>query len=325
MKPLKLSKRINIFAVVFLLLIGITIGGFLVLKSKTGIASISQQLAQILEQNKEPIADCQPDSNDKSKDSDNDGLMDWQEATWQTDPCRADTDGDGYVDGEEVASGYSPLQPAPDDELSDRDSINPRPLPKNLTQALAQNLSEKTIKGGLENSLNSDILTTPNQVVNTTIQKIINEAIQEFALPKISDEEINISEDNSPEAIQQYALETIKALEGWKNSQQGSFETEVDLFSYVINNKDFSEINRRIDGYKKLYDDTRYIQTPSSLKNIQKQQMGTSMAMINIFKAVKNTDQDPIRATLALEQYGYIVKLINQTLLDLSNQVRRTQ
>jgi len=325
MKPLKLSKRINIFAVVFLLLIGITIGGFLVLRSKTGTASISQQLAQIFEQNKNPVAGCQPDPSDKNKDSDNDGLMDWQETTWQTDPCRADTDGDGYVDGEEVASGYSPLQPAPDDELSDRDSVNPRPLPKNLTQALARSLSEKTIEGGLENSLSSNILTTPNQVINTAIQKVINEAIQEFTLPSINDEEINISEDNSPEAIQQYALETVKALTDWKNSQQGSFETEVDLFSYAISVKDFSEIDRRIDGYKKLYDDTRYIQTPSSLKDIQKRQMGTSVVMINIFKAVKNIDQDPIRTTLALEQYGHIVELINQTLLDLSNQVRRTQ
>jgi len=297
----------------------------LVLKSKTGTASISQQLAQILEQNKEPVAGCQPDSNDKNKDSDSDGLMDWQEITWQTDSCRADTDGDGYVDGEEVASGYSPTQPAPNDELSDTDSINPRPLPKNLTQALAQNLSGKTIKGGLGSALGSDILATPNQVINVAIQEVINEAIQEFSLPNISDEEINISEDNSPEAIQRYALETIKALTDWKNSQQGSFENEVDLFIYTIDSKDFSEINKRIDGYKKLYDDTRYIQTPSNLKDIQKGRIGTSMVMISIFEAVKNIDQDPIRTTLALEQYGYIVKLINQTLLDLSSRVRATQ
>jgi len=42
-------------------------------------------------------------------DSDNDGLSDSDESfIYFTDPTSSDTDGDGYVDGEEVALGYSP-------------------------------------------------------------------------------------------------------------------------------------------------------------------------------------------------------------------------
>ena len=44
-------------------------------------------------------------------DSDNDGLDDAAEVNiYHTDPQLADTDGDGYLDGAEIAQGFSPLQ-----------------------------------------------------------------------------------------------------------------------------------------------------------------------------------------------------------------------
>ena len=42
-------------------------------------------------------------------DSDNDGLKDWEEVLWGTDPHNPDTDGDGTPDGAEVAAGRNPL------------------------------------------------------------------------------------------------------------------------------------------------------------------------------------------------------------------------
>ncbi|MBU1038912.1 L,D-transpeptidase family protein [Patescibacteria group bacterium] len=43
-------------------------------------------------------------------DTDNDGLSDQQETDiYHTNPNLADTDGDGYLDGQEIANGYSPL------------------------------------------------------------------------------------------------------------------------------------------------------------------------------------------------------------------------
>ena len=46
---------------------------------------------------------------DLTKDSDNDGLTDYEEEnTYFTDPNKADTDGDGFSDGEEVAGGFDP-------------------------------------------------------------------------------------------------------------------------------------------------------------------------------------------------------------------------
>lgn len=50
------------------------------------------------------------------KDSDNDGLKDWEEGLWKTDITIPDTDGDGAPDGEEVRNKRNPLKAGPDDE-----------------------------------------------------------------------------------------------------------------------------------------------------------------------------------------------------------------
>lgn len=46
-----------------------------------------------------------------SEDTDKDKLFDYIEKyVWQTDPENSDTDGDGYLDGEEIINGYDPLK-----------------------------------------------------------------------------------------------------------------------------------------------------------------------------------------------------------------------
>ena len=41
-------------------------------------------------------------------DADGDGLLNWEEALWGTDPDNPDTDGDSFSDGTEVKNGYNP-------------------------------------------------------------------------------------------------------------------------------------------------------------------------------------------------------------------------
>ena len=53
----------------------------------------------------------------QDKDSDNDGLKDWEEELYKTSPYDPDTDGDGYLDGEEINSGHNPLVKAPGDDV----------------------------------------------------------------------------------------------------------------------------------------------------------------------------------------------------------------
>jgi hypothetical protein len=50
-----------------------------------------------------------------TEDLDNDGLTNDQERLYKTDPLNPDTDGDGYKDGAEVATGYDPTKVSEED------------------------------------------------------------------------------------------------------------------------------------------------------------------------------------------------------------------
>ncbi|MBU1137312.1 thrombospondin type 3 repeat-containing protein [Patescibacteria group bacterium] len=314
MKPQKFSKKTYYLVVVLILLIGISVGGFLVLNSDFSTASIGEQFSQILEKNKSSVSGCQPNPSDKNSDADNDGLMDWQEAVYQTDSCRPDTDGDGYLDGEEVSSGYDPTKPAPDDGLPGTDTSS-RALPQNLTRALAQNLSKQIIDGKLGNisdALDPAAVQTSNRIVNNAIQQAISNAMREFSLPDIPDSEIIITPDNSSKAIGNYARKISETIDYWareKSIKQGIYESESEIFYLAVQDKDFTEINKYIDFYGKIFEEIKQIPAPSDFKDIHKRQLSLLQVTKNIFKAVKEIDSDPLKASLALEQYKRVMDL----------------
>lgn len=57
-----------------------------------------------------------------AKDTDEDGLKDWEEQLWKSDPLNPDSDSDGTPDGLEIKSGRNPTVAGPNDKL-DLDTI----------------------------------------------------------------------------------------------------------------------------------------------------------------------------------------------------------
>lgn len=74
-------------------------------------------------------------------DDDRDGLTLREEEYWRTDPKNPDSDGDGFLDGEEVASGHHPLTAGPNDWLDRGKNITSRTLELALGGALAGDLT----------------------------------------------------------------------------------------------------------------------------------------------------------------------------------------
>ncbi len=57
-----------------------------------------------------PIRDASTLTHATEVDTDHDGLADWEEVLWNTDPHTPDTDGDGVRDGDERSAGRDPAQ-----------------------------------------------------------------------------------------------------------------------------------------------------------------------------------------------------------------------
>jgi hypothetical protein len=98
-------------------------------------------------------------------DSDDDGLSDWQEGLWGTDPEDPDSDGDGTEDGAEVAADRNPNEAGPGDQLatanvsvqsSASQSVNLTTqtkrelLPQSLILAIARENGEDVSDGDIE-------------------------------------------------------------------------------------------------------------------------------------------------------------------------------
>ena len=108
------NKKI-FFLLVFILLI--FAGWFYFSGSKNG------QAKDVAEQEKSPLIAAVEQTSQLDKDSDGDGLKDWEELLWKTDQNKADTDGDGTSDGEEINLDRDPLKAGPNDKISDKEDL----------------------------------------------------------------------------------------------------------------------------------------------------------------------------------------------------------
>lgn len=80
-----------------------------------------------------------------SQDDDKDGLANREESYWNTDFQNPDTDGDGFLDGEEVASEHDPTKPGPNDQLNNNKNIT-----AGLTELITAGIYAQDLKPGVD-------------------------------------------------------------------------------------------------------------------------------------------------------------------------------
>jgi len=207
-------------------------------------------------------------SQEQLKDSDNDGLKDWEEELYHTDPYNADTDNDGFLDGEEVATGTNPRVKAPGDKLV----FYPLPLGEKY------NITKKVLSEEVIDSLLDSYLAQKGEYINdhpeiyspetfsafikqSTIQEMSRRAwsdvypvllekaqktvaeIPEIFNLEISDENIKISEDNSPEAINLYLSQLYSIF----NSETFFLQEKgINALISAFKNRDFVQLDQLI-------------------------------------------------------------------------------
>ncbi len=299
------NKKVNLIVAVLIMICGMGLGGWLVLKSQIGKADIAQQITGLFKpQNSQNI-------DDKNKDSDNDGLTDWQEAIYQTDANNPDSDSDGYLDGEEVFSGYDPLVKAPNDKIS-LTAIWPRPEPGsfvgvNLTEELIKAISE-SVKNTNENPFASEgtLDLQANDIVQNALNIALSKSPQFTLIPTISDSEIKISADNSSENVKNYVKEVTGVLDNYLGSGANFSQTSLEALEDAIDSNNFKELNPYIDAYQKSFQQIKEIAAPTDWQEIHKKTLTMLLGSANIFQAVSLLQEDPLRAALALQEYQTI-------------------
>src|SRR3989344_7699510 len=124
-------------------------------------------------------------------DWDNDGLPNREESYWNTDPNNPDTDGDGYLDGEEVASSHDPLKPGPDDKIKPPDFVN-------ITDKVSTLMAAGFYAGDLSSSADPEVY---------------NKALADISAEALIDGEQTLNSNNIPSVEITFSSDSKRAQE----------------------------------------------------------------------------------------------------------------
>ena len=233
-----------------------------------------------------------------SRDSDGDGLRDWEELLFRTDPQNRDSDGDGTPDGEEVKQNRDPKKAGPEDPLG---AATPQEAAqsdesKNLTadftrQFLREPLAQ--IVAGKEAQI--DTRAVERYAARLTRQSVLSDA------PRFSKADIRIDSAPTKESITKYftrfgAIFTALSKRG---------KNEIDIVTEVFRNQDYGELAGLTlypDAYQKAVDDLRSLAAPKDAADFHLSVLNYLSKFKRSVELLQKAESDPILAMLAMHE-----------------------
>lgn len=224
------------------------------------------------------------------QDVDNDGLTNREESYWNTDPNNSDTDGDGYLDGEEVVSGHDPLIPAPND-LIDNDNFT-----KKLSGLVLAGIYEGSLKKEsqkYDESINNLALTTLDDAFKAL----------EFDMSDVRLRIISVNRTNQEIYIQEFSKifeDFVKIYLGQMNDLGKDLDTlgNTGFDDKAVGNS----FQTSTEKYKRVLEKLAEINVPKNWKSNHLGLIKFIGDLVQANQAVIAGKNDPIKATVALNQ-----------------------
>lgn len=194
------------------------------------------------------------------KDSDGDGIKDWEEELWGTDPNNPDTDGDGIPDNIEIEQKRSALAvSASQNGIIEEGSLNE-------TDIFAREFFTTVVALGQSGNFNQGTIDT---IANSFSQSITTEDIPDSY--SMSDLKIT---SPAPEGIEGY-YNNFKALV--ENPSYKDIGSELEILAEALQNDDkavLQELGGIANAYKSLAQEVKNVIVPSDIAS-------THLAFIN--------------------------------------------
>lgn len=219
----------------------------------------------------------------KKSDIDQDGLFDEEEPLYRTDPLNKDTDGDGFLDGEEVAAGCSPISTSPKD-------CNLKPGLSQANINLTDYFASLIVGGYLSNDLNESNPNFQNYIDSLTkevsqIQKTVL-YIGEFDL------NVETTTGDSEKTNQEYLNSLEDTLNKYFFKKRG--KAKIDK----ISDFDFSPY---LNDLENLYEELIKTKAPPRWIETHKKLIKFILELKTYFANLNNQKEDPIKTLLTLK------------------------
>jgi hypothetical protein len=264
-----------------------------------------------------------------AQDSDRDGLPDWQEVLYGTDPHLTDTRHLGMSDGEAVSKGLiipaavgvgGPSATSTPGTIPGVDPNLLVPAKGTITRALSESLITEYAKA-VRNSPDGTL--TPRDVKNVA-NAVLSQLDKAFSpAPDFrSLSGIKVS-GSGPEAMKTYAALAEGVLLAYKAHATSS---EIVYLKRVLENDDQYAL-RRIASIAKAYSDTAVglaaLPVPTELANDHLAFINATARLGAIIADFTRTDSDPIATLLALKQYPNAVQALGSALIQITGKYKQ--
>lgn len=249
------------------------------------------------------------------QDSDNDGLRDWAEVLYRTDPNNPDTDGDRTSDGEEVKLNRDPSvantskSPAEPNDFMATSTLaqDGKPgQPQNLTRQLAIQIGELLA----QRAANPDLPFDP-QIAERVVDKVVG-AVPDATPSAFTKKDIIIGQDNSQKAFQQYKLAFGKIFTN--SFRHRAAKQDVEIFAEAMDAQDYERL-KALDPYLAGYDreiaQLKNLPVPPQLSSLHLEYINLIVAQKEVIRKLRNAGEDVVGATVVIAQYGTIQQQVS--------------
>lgn len=247
-----------------------------------------------------------------SVDSDQDGLKDWEEQIYGTDPHNADTDGDGTKDGDEIAQNRDPLKKGPDDALTKQDTsltLSP-PSPEyigdqpNLTRKIAEVFGTDYITGLIQDNQNQpDINATVDKMTRITLDQ------QSSHVPLITASDILVSH-NATRNDMAYYINQFNAILSNPLKPLPNIKGISDVLTNIVHTDDTTLSSTAVDklatyvsAYSQFLTDIKTISVPENFLSLHLDYLNTATEEREALKKINMIKTDPFMAILGLREF----------------------
>jgi len=240
-------------------------------------------------------------------DTDDDGLKDWEEILWKTDPNKEDTDGDNTSDAEEIKINRDPTIKGPADKLTR--------VVTSQTSELAENLFGYYL----------NTRKTEGDILPGVSEKIVENALKEASKPReynlILEKDLSIIKTNTLESHKKYGKDLATSL-----SFMESNVNEIQILAVALESKEDSDIaslDPAIKSYREVLSKMIEIQVPSELSSKHLKLINATIKVITDIEAMRGLFSDSLLALSAVTSYSSNISELELSLKEIGASLRK--
>jgi hypothetical protein len=242
-------------------------------------------------------------------DTDGDGLADWEEALWKTDPANQDTDGDGTSDGEEVSQGRNPSIKGPNDK--------DEPI-KTTASSSELTLREKFSREFFADYLKLKQSGNWNDASASTLINEMTEGLKGSLSAGKSYTEADLKSRGSSAAdMKAFGNELVLML---SRTTHQSKKNELELLVEWLETQDKSVLEKMdviVKSYKGMSEQSPELVVPEKLLTRYVSLVNDFNLMYTLIQSFRNVDKDAISALAAVSTYENTSLKMFKDLLDV--------